>query len=80
MGDSDKPFLKIPIRKVGLKKYLNETREEHNGQGYDEFVFFTTTLVHNNGTPDRSSIAKAFGVHRKTIYKWLDIYTKELKE
>lgn len=59
------------IEDVGLKKYLNQSKETHNGYGYDDFVRLIESGLNKAG------LAKAFQVERSTIYKWLAIYESE---
>lgn len=59
------------IEEVGLKKYLNGSKELHNSYGYDDFVRLVESGLNKAG------LAKAFQVERATIYKWLAIYETE---
>jgi DNA invertase Pin-like site-specific DNA recombinase len=59
------------IESIGLERYLNEKVESHNNFGYQDFVIMLEQKL------SKSSIAKAFGVNRNTIIKWIAIYEKE---
>ena len=61
------------IEDVGLEKFLDSTRDQHNGLGYAEFV----QMLNSELNYSKTQIATAFGVHRDTIYNWLAIYEKE---
>lgn len=60
------------IEDVGLQKYLDQTADQHRNFTYANFQ----TMVQSN--VDKSNIARAFGVNRKTIYRWLEVYEKEV--
>lgn len=63
---------KVPsIAKEGLKPYLERTKEEHNGYGYEEFVKRIEL-----GEP-KTVMAKAFSVSKQTMYKWLEVHEQE---
>lgn len=56
------------IEEIGLQSYLNNNATSHNGYGFDDFVKLFSTGV------NKVNLAKAFGVDRKTIDRWLEIY------
>lgn len=59
------------IRVKGLRTYLNERVGEHRGRGYVSFVQMLD---------DKASInymARAFGVSKNTVQKWLKIHHEE---
>lgn len=60
------------IKEKGLRSYLDNTVELHNGCNYEEFVKRVDL-----GEP-MSIIARAFKVDRRTIMKWVSIYEEEL--
>lgn len=63
------------IRSEGLQAYLDRTKADHNGQGYDDLVFYLKHRV------PYSAISRMFNIsHRATINKWLLIYREELGE
>lgn len=62
------------IREVGLKNYLTKTKTLHNDFGYEEFVKMAEEEV------NKSNIAKAFKVDRRTVASWLEVYEQELAE
>lgn len=61
----------LKIEDIGLAKFLDDSADKHFGYGYRDFV----------GMLDRglgkSDLAKAFGVNRKAIYRWLEVYKEE---
>lgn len=59
----------ISIATVGLKKWLNDTKRQHNNKGYDDFCEYLQYRV------PYAAIGRLFHVHRYTITKW-----KEQKE
>lgn len=59
------------IKQIGLQAHLNQTKQQHNDFGYDAFVSMLGSEV------NKSNIAKAFGVDRKTVTKWLEVYKGE---
>lgn len=59
------------ISEIGLKQHLDDSRNVHNNFGYDNFV----TMI--NADVNDSNIARAFGVNRKTIKKWINIYKEQ---
>lgn len=64
------------IAQLGLKKFLDDSREKHRGMGYEQLV----SLVGPNPKKplvDKANLSRAFGVSRTTIYSWLDVYAKE---
>lgn len=63
------------IRSEGLRAYLDRTRADHNGQGYDELVFYLKHRV------PYSAIGRMFNIsHRNTMLKWLQIHKEEQGE
>ena len=65
----------VNIEKIGLEKYLNDTKEEHNNQGYDVFIFLRDPELKIGP----SAIGRIMNVHRNTIRRWIEIYNKEEK-
>jgi len=59
------------IRVQSLRTYLNTTVGEHRGKGYVSFVQMVDDGASN------SYIARAFGVHRNTVFRWLKLYHEE---
>lgn len=59
------------ISDEGLELYLNRTATEHNGLTYIQFLEMMRYEV------DKTKMAKAFGVKRGTIYRWLAVYGEE---
>lgn len=63
------------IRMMGLKKYLDNSKDRHNGFGYDRFV----ELVRVPKPPSVSSLARIFNVSDITIRKWMTVLELEQK-
>lgn len=59
------------IREIGIDKYLDSTSQEHNNFGYMDLKVMVAQEVNT------SNMARAFGVNRKTMAKWLEIYEDE---
>lgn len=59
------------IADVGLRAYLDKTKDEHNDLGYDNFVSMINSGV------NKSNLGRAFGVNRDTIYRWIRIKDTE---
>ena len=60
-----------------MRRHLDETKEAHNGRGYEEFV---RLLTHGDEFGERLPIAKLariFNVHEHTMEKWVIIYHEE---
>ena len=64
----------LSIRRIGLKKHLNDTAEKHNGYAYDDFVKMVTSEV------NVANLARVFNVDPRTVMNWLEVYQKELDE
>jgi hypothetical protein len=64
------------IKNIGLKNYLDQTAEQHNGYGYDFFRKSIEVPV----PPTTNSLARTFNVSRLTMGKWLSIYKEEQKK
>lgn len=65
------------IRDLGCEVFLNASRSQHNGYGYDDFV---NLVGENFDKPkiDKANLARVFGVTRMTIYDWLDALKAEM--
>ena len=74
---TDKPA-KSSIRYKGLKRWLNLTRDEHNGFGYDDFSRMVDQPPEKR--PTKASLAKIFSVSRHTMTKWLEVHKSESKD
>lgn len=61
------------IREVGLKSHLNDTIPNHNNLTYSDFV---NLMAWTHVKP--ATIAKEFGVDRRTVLEWIAIYKEEL--
>lgn len=57
-----------PIKTIGLRKYLDDKSERHQGFDYIAFVKLVESSV------SAGNIAKAFGVSRPTVYHWIEVY------
>jgi DNA invertase Pin-like site-specific DNA recombinase len=62
---------KTSVKEEGLLTHLDRTRDAHNGYGYSDFEKMLEAKV------AKTNIAKAFKVSKQTVWRWLDIYTKE---
>lgn len=60
------------IAEVGLEKWLDDRRDQQNGFGYKEFVFFTSPEIR---VPD-SALGRMYRVERQSIRRWKS-YLKE---
>jgi hypothetical protein len=61
------------IAVIGLRSWLDESKLEHNNQGYAEFCFYIKHRV------PLSAVGRLFAVGRKTVVKWKFQYDRELK-
>ncbi len=61
------------ILAIGLKSYLNKTRDQHRELGYLAF----SSMV--KGQAGISSMARSFNVSRDTMRKWIGVYRIESK-
>lgn len=73
-------MLKKPLKleDVGIEKWLDDTADNHNQLG---FIAFVGMVGDDPDKPkvDKANLARAFGVNRTTIYRWLNVYKEELK-
>jgi hypothetical protein len=60
------------IRAIGLKNFLDSSKDIHNGLGYDDFIDLYVT---ERGT--QLTVADKFNVSRWTMTRWVDIYESE---
>lgn len=60
------------IEQIGLRQFLAERRDKHNGRDYNDLV-----RLHELGVP-KKKIAEHFGVSWPTVQKWLTILEKQL--
>ena len=67
-----KPFQSIE-EYGGLELYLNDTAEDHNGFGYDQFI----AMIDQDNPPNKTNIGKIFGVDARTIEKWKQVKESE---
>jgi len=61
------------IERMGLKSYLEGTKAQHNGEGYDRFVYYLRPELKLSP----AAIGRLMNVSRNTIRKWTAIYRKE---
>ena len=61
------------IADVGLRKWLDESKDKHNGHGYDRFK----EMLESDLDYHKTQIAKEFGVTKETVYQWLNVYKQE---
>jgi DNA invertase Pin-like site-specific DNA recombinase len=59
------------IRAVGLRVHLDSTADRHKKKDYVDFLEMLENRASNN------YIARAFGVTKNTVSKWLLIYYEE---
>lgn len=59
------------LRIIGLRKYLNETAEQHNALGYDMFI-----KLHDVAKIGPINLARAFNVSKNTMYKWVKVHNE----
>lgn len=65
---------RISVLKVfGLKPYLDETAEDHNGNTYADFA----ELMEKQSRPTDAEVAAEFGVSPMTIGNWRRVYADE---
>ena len=65
--------LSVSIEKTGLKNYLEATKDDHNGEGYDRFLFYLRPEFKLKFT----TIGRLMNVSRNTIRKWAAVHGKE---
>lgn len=65
---------KQSIKTIGLQKYLESTKENHNDYSYTDFIKLYDLKV------NMANIAKAFGVDYRTIKYWITIHEEENKK
>jgi len=53
------------LDEIGLEKYLDGTKDFHNGNGYSDFVDLLNLKV------PKTEIAKKFNVSKVTIHAWV---------
>ena len=53
------------IAKIGLKKYLDDTKEFHRGKNYQDWLDARAVLK------NKTEIARLFGVDRGAIDRWI---------
>lgn len=59
------------IRSLGLRTHLNATVGDHKGRGYVSFV----QMLEDDASINY--MARAFGVTKNTVQKWLKIHREE---
>lgn len=64
------PYRPLSIEQLGLRDYLDATKAQHNGYGYNDFVKLLEVA-------SQQKIADRFGVNWYTVHRWLTIYNKE---
>lgn len=63
----------VNIETIGLEKYLEETKEYHNGEGYDRFIFYIRPELNIKNTV----IGRLMNVNRRTVERWIEVHDKE---
>ena len=66
------PPIPQKIEDIGLENYLNETKGEHNGADYDEF------MKRLDLKEPKTVIARAFNVTPGTIRYWIELHDRKL--
>lgn len=67
-------YLPVSIKSEGLKSYLDRTKNQHDGFGYNRFV-----KEYNKGqTP--AALARMFSISRNTAHKWVKIHKNEAEK
>lgn len=59
------------IRRVGLKRHLDDNANRHKNKGYADFIDMIDNLA------SQRYIARAFGVNKNTVSKWVEIHKEE---
>lgn len=59
------------IEQMGLKKYLDDTADKHDGHDYDYIVTLFEAKVND------TNIGKLYKVDWRTVRSWHEIYNKE---
>lgn len=66
-------FTPLSLRRIGMKKYLDETAKQHNGFDYEVFCKLYNAKV------NPTNMARAFNLKtRNTMLHWLQIHEEEL--
>lgn len=60
------------LKVKGIKAHLNDTKDQHNGLGYAEFL-----MAVRLGIP-KTKAARDFGVSRNQFSYWVKVYLEEL--
>ncbi len=63
-----------PIKRIGLRAYLDKTAKEHDGFCYSHFVKMIDSGV------NQMNLARSFKVSRPTMVRWLKQYDNERKK
>lgn len=65
------------IREIGFKNHLENTRDQHNGRGYDDWVRYMTTKNEFGKDYRKQDIVDAFGITWRTFYSWFTVWEAE---
>lgn len=65
------PYRPPSIRDMGLQTYLDNSKSQHDGLGYAEFVKYVGKEL------NITDLAKLFNVHRHTMGNWLGVFDEE---
>jgi len=68
------------IRLIGLNRYLEQTRDKHNGRGYAEFVKYIEYGDEFGEPLPFLKMARVFKVTRQTLERWITIYNEEQRK
>lgn len=66
--------------KGGLKVHLEETKDQHKGRGYADFVRYMTSVNEFGNKYKKQDIVNAFGITWRTLYGWLAVWKEENKD
>lgn len=65
------------IREKGFKNHLDNTKDLHNGRGYDDWVRYMTTKNEFGKSYRKQDIVDAFGITWRTFYAWNAVWQDE---
>lgn len=67
------------IRSIGLRAFLDKSKDKHKGKGYLDFVRYIEFAREYENSPSPLKMSRVFNVSRPTMEKWLVIYNEEQK-
>lgn len=60
-------FIPPKLEDIGLREYLDKTKDQHEGRGYAEFADMLGKGI------NKSNIGRMFKVERRTIARWIEL-------